>query len=87
LAKVSRCRLASAKNPTPSVGGPPASRSSAMRFSSPITVTAALNNTGNGGAFTEYTLTYPAQAADAGNYVAVSFKTAGSAGGSWAIFA
>jgi hypothetical protein len=49
------------------------------------TSTAALNNTGNGGAYTQYTLTYTAGAADAGKYVAVSFLAPGTAG-SWAMF-
>jgi cellulose 1,4-beta-cellobiosidase len=47
--------------------------------------TAALNNTGNGGAYTQYTLTYKATAGDAGKYVAVSFTAPGS-GGSFAMF-
>lgn len=50
------------------------------------TSTAALTQTGNGGAFTQYTLTYTPTAADAGHYVAVSFKAAGTTGGSWATF-
>jgi hypothetical protein len=50
------------------------------------TSTAALNQTGNGGAFTQYTLTYTPTAADAGHYVAVAFKAAGTTGGSWATF-
>jgi hypothetical protein len=49
------------------------------------TSTAALSNTGDGGAFTQYTLTYTATSADAGNYVAVSFMAPGTAG-SWATF-
>jgi len=36
---------------------------------------APLNNTGNGGAYTGYTLTYITQPADVGKYVAVSFKS------------
>jgi hypothetical protein len=47
--------------------------------------TAALNNTGNGGAYTQYTLTYAALAADAGKYVAVAFNSPGTRG-SWAMF-
>jgi CxxC motif-containing protein (DUF1111 family) len=46
----------------------------------------ALNNTGNGGAYTQYTLTYTPTSADAGKYVAVSFKASGTSGGSWAAF-
>jgi CxxC motif-containing protein (DUF1111 family) len=46
----------------------------------------ALNNTGNGGAYTPYTLAYTPSSADAGKYVTVSFKAAGTAGGSWAAF-
>ena len=49
------------------------------------TSTAALNNTGNGGAYTQYTLNYTAVAADAGRYVAVAFQAPGTAG-SWAAF-
>jgi hypothetical protein len=47
--------------------------------------TAALNNTGNGGAWTQYTLNYTALPADAGRYVAVSFVCPGAAG-SYAMF-
>jgi len=36
---------------------------------------AALKNTGNGGAYTQYTLTYIVQAADVGKYLAVSFRS------------
>jgi regulation of enolase protein 1 (concanavalin A-like superfamily) len=50
------------------------------------TSTAALNNTGAGGAYSQYTLTYTATSANAGNYVAVFFKTSGTTGGSWAAF-
>jgi len=50
------------------------------------TSTAALNNVGSGGAYTEYTLTYTAQAQDAGNYAGLSFKAGGEASGSWAAF-
>jgi len=45
--------------------------------------TAALNNTGNGGAFSQYTLIYTAASADVGKYVAVSFLSPG-AQGAWA---
>ena len=47
--------------------------------------TAALSQTGNGGAYTQYTLTYTAAAGDVGKYVAVSFLCPGTAG-SWAMF-
>jgi CxxC motif-containing protein (DUF1111 family) len=50
------------------------------------TSTAAVIKNGIGGAYTEYTLTYTAQAGDAGNYVGVSFKASGSAAGSWTAF-
>lgn len=49
------------------------------------TSTAALNNTLQAGAYTQYTLTYTATAADAGKYLAVSFRAPGSPG-SWAAF-
>jgi fibronectin type 3 domain-containing protein len=48
--------------------------------------TAALNNTGDSGAFTQYTLNYTASAADAGQYLAVSFKAGGINPGSYATF-
>jgi fibronectin type 3 domain-containing protein len=47
--------------------------------------TAALNQTGNGGAYTQYTLNYIAVAGDAGKYIAVSFYCPGTAG-SYAMF-
>jgi beta-glucanase (GH16 family) len=47
--------------------------------------TAALNDTGNGGAFSQYTLNYTVTPADAGRYVAVSFLSPGVAG-AWATF-
>jgi fibronectin type 3 domain-containing protein len=47
--------------------------------------TAALNNTGNGGAYTQYTLNYTATAGDAGKYVAASF-TCSSPRNNWAMF-
>jgi hypothetical protein len=46
--------------------------------------TAALNNTGNGGAYTQYTLVYTASAADAGSFPAVFFNASG--GSSFAMF-
>jgi len=49
------------------------------------TSTAALNNTLQGGAYTQYTLTYTATAADAGKYLAVAFRAPGAAG-AWAAF-
>ncbi len=49
------------------------------------TSTAPLNNTGNGGAYTKYTLNYVASAADAGKYVAVFF-CAFSGGNKYAAF-
>ena len=47
--------------------------------------TTALNQTGNGGAYTQYNLNYTAAAGDAGKYIAVSFFSPGTAG-SWAMF-
>lgn len=49
------------------------------------TSTDALNNTYSGGAYTQYSLTYTATAADAGKYLAGSFKSPGAAG-AWACF-
>ncbi|MBW8869620.1 MAG: alpha-L-fucosidase, partial [Acidobacteriales bacterium] len=49
------------------------------------TSTAALNNTLQSGAYTQYTLTYTATAADAGKYLAVAFRAPGAAG-AWAAF-
>ena len=49
------------------------------------TSTAALNNTLQGGAYTQYTLTYTATAADAGKYLAVAFRAPGAAD-AWAAF-
>ena len=49
------------------------------------TSTAALNNTGNSGAYMQYTLNYTAAPADAGRYVAVAFLAPGTSG-SWAGF-
>jgi len=42
--------------------------------------TAALSNTGNGGAYTQYTLIYTAAPAVAGQYVGVSFANPGASG-------
>ena len=50
------------------------------------TSTAALTDTGDSGAYTQYTLTYTPTAADAGHYAAVSFKTAATPAGTWATF-
>jgi fibronectin type 3 domain-containing protein len=47
--------------------------------------TAALNNTGNGGIYTQYTLNYIATASDVAKYPAVSFYSPGTPG-SWATF-
>jgi hypothetical protein len=47
--------------------------------------TAPLNNTGNSGNYTQYTLNYTATVADAGKYPAVSFFSPGTPG-SWATF-
>jgi hypothetical protein len=47
--------------------------------------TAALNNTGNGGTYTQYTLNYTVTAGAAGKYPAVSFFSPGTPG-SWAMF-
>jgi autotransporter-associated beta strand protein len=63
--------------------------STSSTFSSLTTLavsTAALSNTGNGGAYTQYTLNYTATAADAGRFVAVSFLTTGPAASKWAMF-
>jgi fibronectin type 3 domain-containing protein len=63
-----------------------ASPNSAYASLTPLAVsTAPLNNTGNGGIYTQYTLNYTAKAADAGNYPAVSFFSPGTPG-SWATF-
>jgi len=50
------------------------------------TSTAALTDTGDSGAYTQYTLTYTPTAADAGHYAAVAFKTAATPAGAWATF-
>lgn len=47
--------------------------------------TAALNDVGNGGPFSQYALNYTATPTDAGKYVAVSFLSPGTAG-AWATF-
>jgi fibronectin type 3 domain-containing protein len=47
--------------------------------------TEALNDVGNGGAYTQYILNYTATAGDAGKYIAVSFASPGTRG-SWAMF-
>jgi CxxC motif-containing protein (DUF1111 family) len=66
--------------------GASSSTSSFSSLTTLATSTAALNNVGVGGAYTQYTLTYTPTAANAGQYLAVAFKTAGTAGGSWAAF-
>jgi alpha-L-fucosidase len=49
------------------------------------TSTAALSNTLGGGAYSQYNLTYTATTADAGKYLAVSFRSPGEPG-AWACF-
>jgi hypothetical protein len=50
------------------------------------TSTATLNQTGVGGAYTQYTLNYVPTQKDAGMYVAVFFATAATPTGTWATF-
>ena len=50
------------------------------------TSTATLNQTGNGGAFTQYSLNYTPTSGDAGKYLAVSFKASATPATAWATF-
>jgi hypothetical protein len=62
----------------------PGASSSYALLTTLATSTAALNNTGNGGAYTQYTLNYTAGTADAGEYLAVFLNATG--GSAFAMF-